>query len=1026
MKRSLLLFVALATAFALAMPVVQAEESETGEFDQTTPVEQGQFNSYIVVLDEDPLTASMDREDLGSVSAEAEAEQLVESHDDVLEEEGLDPEDKTNDYVNALNGFSALLTHEQAEKLAGNPKVARVVPDELHQATTDSSPDFIGLDGRRASTSAWAAGYTGKGVVVGVIDTGIWPEHPSFADNGMPAPPIDTSTLPCEFGNATHRPAEDVVFDCQNKLLGARQVLNTYRTLIGVDPDEFDSARDDNGHGTHTTSTSAGNSGVQATAFGEDVAEISGIAFDAHIIAYKALGKQGGFTSDLAAAIDQAVADGVDVINYSIGGGASLTGGDDITFLFAADEGVWVATSAGNSGPDPATVGGPGSVPWITTVGANTQSRFFEGEVKIRVELDSHHTPDFQIDGHKSFGFGWFGWFRDWWRGLRYKTYTFEGASLTLSSDWAPLVDGADAGDEQCNIGALDPAVVTGAIVLCERGVDASDPGRAEKGYAVEQAGGVGMVLYNHSDVDNLFTDPQRVPTVHVDQGPGLEIKDLIASGNVAEAKISAWDVTKWKSAPSMTIFSSRGPDPVAPDIIKPDITAPGMQILAGNSPNNNEFGAQGELFQSIAGTSMSSPHVAGLFALLKQAHPDWTAAMAKSALMTTADQDVRDNDRTSQAGPFAMGAGHVDPGGNGAGSAFNPGLVYDAGFNEYLGFLCDAEPSALSASTCGVLETLGVPTDASDLNLASIGIAELAGSQTITRTATSVASKTLRYRVKVDEPSGYDVVVEPSSFTIAPGESVDYTVTITNESAPIGEWRTGSLEWRSGKYEVYSPIAVNAALFDSPEQVDGTGVDGAASFTVKFGYTGNYSVDAHGLVPATVTSDNVLQDGPEDPPTFDPADVDTGGANVHSFDLTGITVFKIAMPPEATEADADLDIFVYDPNGDQVASSTNGGTDEEVVITNPADGTWMVYVHGWAAPGGDSDYDMYTWAISATPGGNLVIDGAPASATIGATEPIDVSWTGATDGLWHLGAVSHTGDVGLMGLTLINIDNRP
>lgn len=1017
MKKSLVLFAALATAFALAMPVVQAEEADTGGFEQNTPVEEGQFDSYIVVMDEDPLTARIDQEDLGTPAAQAEAEELVDSHDEVLEEEGLDPGDKVHDYVNALNGFSALLSHEEAERLASNPKVALVIPDELHQPTTDSSPEFIGLEGRRSSTSAWAAGYTGKGVVVGVIDSGIWPEHPSFADNGMPAPPV--SGIPCEFGNTAHHP-DDLPFTCQNKLIGARQVLDTYRTLIGADPDEFDSARDDIGHGTHTASTAAGNKGVDATAFGEEVAEISGIAYDAHIIAYKGLGKLGGFSSDLADAIDQAVADGVDVINYSIGGGASLTGLDDISFLFAADAGVFVATSAGNSGPGPATVGGPGSVPWITTVGANTQKRFFEGEVKIRVER-AHHGPDFEIDGNRSFGFGWFGWFRDWWRGLRYKTYTFEGASLTPGSEWAPLVDGEDAGDTYCAPGALDPAVVEGAIVLCQRSLPGG-PGRAEKGYAVEQAGGVGMVLYNYSDVDNLFTDPQRVPTVHIDQTPGLEIKDLIASGKVAEAKIVAWDESRWKSAPSMTIFSSRGPNPIAPDIIKPDVTAPGMQILAGNSPVNSTFGAQGELFQSIAGTSMSSPHVAGLFALLKQAHPDWSPAMAKSALMTTADQDVRDNDRVSRAGPFAMGAGQVDPGGNSAGSAFNPGLVYDAGFFEYLGFLCDAEPTIFGdpVGTCTSFDADGIPTDASDLNLASIGVGELAGSQTVTRTVTSVASKTLRYRVRVDEPAGYDVDVEPSRFTIAPGETFSYTVTITNESAPIGEWRTGSLEWRSGGYKAYSPIAVNAALFDSPDEVDGSGVDGSTSFDVTFGYTGSYTAEAHGLEPAIVTDDAVVQDPDQN---FDPTD---GFSNAYSFDLGGAAYFRVVVPPIPGDPDVDLDVYVYDPSGTLAGSSTLGGTDEEVDFLFPADGTWTVYVHGWQTIDGSADFTMYAWAIPATPGGgNMMIDSAPASATLGAVEPVGVAWTGATAGEWHLGAVSHNGDAGLMGLTIVSVDNR-
>jgi hypothetical protein len=258
---------------------------------------------------------------------------------------------------------------------------------------------------------------------------------------------------------------------------------------------------------------------------------------------------------------------------------------------------------------------------------------------------------------------------------------------------------------------------------------------------------------------------------------------------------------------------------------------------------------------------------------------------------------------------------------------------------------------------------------------------------------------------------------------SLASGESTTYEVTIENVRAPIGEWRFGSLTWReSGKnrrYDVYSPLAVKASLFKAPADIAGSGEAGSANFQVAFGYTGSYQAAAHGLEPAAVTSDNVLQDPDQ---TFDPAD---GLSDLHQFNLSGEAFFRIAIPPEATEVDADLDVYVFDPNGDLVASSTAGGTNELVDISAPVDGTWSVYVHGWATPGGDSDYDMYTWAISSTPGGNLTIDSAPTSAVNGATGTVNLSWTGATLGQWHLGAVSHTGDAGLMGLTLVEVDNR-
>ncbi len=377
-----------------------------------------------------------------------------------------------------------------------------------------------------------------------------------------------------------------------------------------------------------------------------------------------------------------------------------------------------------------------------------------------------------------------------------------------------------------------------------------------------------------------------------------------------------------------------------------------------------------------------------------------------------------------SPADPFDMGAGHAFVAGKAKkGTAFQPGLVYDAGLFEYAAYTCGAGFGVFSPGDCAFLESIGVPSEAYNLNVPSIGVAAVPGSQTVVRTVTSVSEVPgpMEYRAQVEAPDGFEVSVNPSVLVLDAGESASFEVTITNVSAPSGEWRFGSLTWKDrwGPATVRIPIAVNAALFDAPSGISGTGVDGAASFDVGFGYTGGYTAAAHGLEPATITSGNVIQDPDQ---TFDPND---GYSNRHDFDLSGAAYFRIAMPPEATEAEADLDIFVFDPNGIQVASSTAGGTDELVEIVLPEDGTWSVYVHGWSAPGGDSDYDMYTWAISATPGGNLSIDSAPASATQGATEPIELSWSGATAGQWHIGAVSHTGDAGLMGLTVVEVDNR-
>jgi hypothetical protein len=450
-------------------------------------------------------------------------------------------------------------------------------------------------------------------------------------------------------------------------------------------------------------------------------------------------------------------------------------------------------------------------------------------------------------------------------------------------------------------------------------------------------------------------------------------------------------------------------------------VTAPGLQILAGASPINVGY-VQGQLFQAIAGTSMSSPHVAGVFALIKQAHPDWTAAMAKSALMTTADTDVVDNDRKTPANPFEMGAGMIDPGGNRRGSAFNPGLVYDAGFFEYLGFLCDAAPEVFAnpAGTCAGLAAGDIPTLAYNLNVPSIGVSEVPGTRTIIRTVTNVSSQTIRVEAEVKKPKGFDVTVSPRRLNIPAGASETFEVTFTTTNAPIGEWRFGSLTWEGSGYDIRSPLAVKAAQIEVPTVVTGTGESGSVSFPVNFGYTGAYTANPHGLIPATVTNDTVNQDPDQ---TFDPTD---GFSNAHTFAISGAAVFKLAMPPEASEPNTDIDIYVADPTGLFVAASTSGGTDEEIVIENPIDGTWTVYVHGWQTEtDGNSAYSLYTWAVSATPGGTLVVDSAPTEAVSGTTGTVEASWTAATLGEWHLGAVSHSDSAGVIDLTLVDIDNR-
>lgn len=985
MKRrfiNIVLILALVLSFSTA---TLAQESQA-------PAAKTEAKSFIVVMENLPVIAYEGDVDGFEATKPGKGQKInpnsahVRKYQDFLDKKhnaslaaaGVDSSAKVHTYTFGLNGYSAILTEDEAKAIESQPGVTMVLEDFMRYADTDSSPDFLGLTD---VGGAWMTGYDGEGVVVGVIDSGIWPEHLSFADDGSYDPLPGFAGVPCEFGNTDHNP-NDMPFTCNNKLLGARQVMPTYRLLIGAQPDEFNSARDDDGHGTHTASTAAGNADVDAGILGVYRGTVSGVAPRARIIAYKGLGNLGGFGSDLARAIDQAVADGVDVINYSVGGGPSLAGADDIAFLFAAVADVFVATSNGNSGPAPGTVGGPASVPWLTSVGASTQARTFQGSV-------------FSSDG-----------------------WEFFGASVTASTGELAIVDAADAGGELCNPGALDPSIVDGKIVLCKRGAIA----RVAKGYAVSLAGGAGMVLYNANDGQSEVTDTHWVPAVHINNTDGLVIKDYIATSSNPVAQING-GVSTQIDAPWMAGFSSRGPDPVATDIIKPDITAPGVNILAGNSPFPDPGFVPGELFQSISGTSMSSPHVAGLFALIKQAHPDWTAAMAKSALMTTAYQDVMKEDGVTPADPFDMGAGHVNPGSPvQKGSAFQPGLVYDAGLFEYAAFTCGAELGVFTPGSCVFLESLGVPTDASDLNLPSIGIDRVNGSQTVIRTVTSVAQENgwRDYSVSVDPPEGFNVTVSPSSFRLMSGQSVTYEVTITNVDAPTDEWRFGSLTWSdaTGHYDVYSPIAVKAGLFSAPAEVTGELTVGSTSFDVNFGYTGSYAAAPHGLVADDPTSGEIGQDPDQTYPSPDDSPI---GVQKITYPITGAAFvrWELVIP-----GDDDIDLFLENSSGTIIAASTSGGTDELIELTLPADDTYTMVVHGWSVPNEPLPYTLHYWNVPLATGGSLSVDAAPAAALVGEVGTIDISWTLAfTETSPYLGAVSHTGDVGLMGLTLVEVD---
>lgn len=645
-----------------------------------------------------------------------------------------------------LNAVTVVVPPEQVPTLASLPGVAAIYPDVLEQPQTDTSPAFIG------ATSAWSKlggqQQAGEGVIVGVLDSGVWPEHPSFSDpdpSGKPyaaPPPAPDGARACDFSGGANPGA---AFSCNNKLIGATRVMSTYDVVIGLSPGEFTTARDDDGHGTHTASTAAGNGGVQASIFGVQRGTVSGIAPRAHVEAFKVCGEAGCFSSDSAAAVQEAIHDGVNVINFSISGGSSpFADAVELAFLDAYNAGVFVAASAGNAGPTPDTTDHRG--PWVTTVAASTHDRAFLNAVALTAD-----------DG---------------------ATLQLTGTSVTGGVGPAPVV--VAGGDGLC--GPPAPGTWTGKIVVCKRGGN----GRADKGYNVLAGGGVGMILYNQSAaVTDLETDNHYLPATHLQFSQGSELVAFVAGHPNVVATISA-GAKGAATGDVMASFSSRGGPGQTLGVSKPDITAPGVQILAGASPQHVGVagGPQGELFQAIAGTSMSSPHVAGSGALLKALHPTWTPGQIKSALMTTArTAGLVKEDGVTPFTPFDAGSGRID-----LTVADNPGLTFESTGAQFV-----ANRDSLVKA-----------------NYPSIYDPAMPGVVKVSRTARSVLKSASTWLLAGSGGPDFKVKV-PRSITVGAGGTATFDIGLDAARVPLGETRFGqvTLTQRGGNRVLHLPVTI-------------------------------------------------------------------------------------------------------------------------------------------------------------------------------------------------------------------------
>lgn len=680
-------------------------------------------------------------------------------------------------FQTVYGGVSMTLPASEAKNLLAVDGVVAVQKDELLQPLTDSTPTFVG------ATAVWpslgGSSKAGEGVIVGILDSGVWPEHPSFADPGIDAP---SGTWACEFGNGTNPDLGDP-FTCNDKLIGARAFVDTYLAVIGAEDGEFCSdddtvcsARDADGHGTHTATTAAGSPVANATLLNVPRGPVSGMAPGAHVIAYRVCLDQGCFGSDSVAAVNQALADGVDVINFSISGGSSAyTDPVELAFLDAYAGGILVNASAGNSGPGPGTANHAG--PWTQTVAASTPPRSFRSTLRLT-----------SVGGN---------------------VLDLSGVTVTEGID--PATDVVLASSlPGYSIFCGDPAPpfsFTGKVVVCERGGSnaAGVIGRAQKGYNVLQGGAAGMILYNPA-VQQLNSDSHWLPALHIEgpktgtDGPAAKLLAFLGANTGVKA---TWvnGVSTPDQPDVIASFSSRGP---VGDFIKPDVTAPGVQILAGMTPEplpgNIAVGPPGELYQAIAGTSMSSPHSAGVAALVKAAHPEWTPGQIKSALMTSSVQEnvVKENG-TTPSDPFDRGAGSIR-----ANRAVEPTVTFDVDPADY----------ALSASD---------PLNRVHLNLPSIYAPTMPGELTTWRTMTNVTDRTQSLEISTSAPSGAEILVQRSrpgrrerqrsdrQVQVGRGDSVELQITISAPTLPNGGPYFGQITLdprRNGANTVVIPVA--------------------------------------------------------------------------------------------------------------------------------------------------------------------------------------------------------------------------
>ena len=965
------------------------------------------------------------------------AERIGAEQDRVISK--LSPEvEKIYSYRYGLNGFAARMTPAEAHKLENMDEVQQVWEDEVRPLATNFSLDFLDLFNTDTGLRN-ARGLSGEDVVIAVIDSGIYPEHPALDDTQEADRPsacrgswAESSFLGrwlCRRFDKMERtmlyePLEDWSGECQagerfedtscnNKLIGARYFIAGAEATGPIDEGEIRSVRDVDGHGTHVATTVAGNS-VRASIFGTQIGRVQGVAPRARLAVYKACWLRPGQsrascnTSDLANAIDAAVADGVDLINYSVGTTfLKITSPDDLALMAATKAGVLAVVSAGNEGPNLGSIGSPAGGPWAITVAASSR----DGETSVEaMQIESPPV----IAGRYA---------------VREASFTpplkdrdpIEGMLVLVDDDDDTLPNGGSGTTSDACQPLINDTEIEGNIAFIQRGGCDFDI----KVLNAADAGAIAALVYSNAGDPIVMTGStglSDIPALMIGQADGnLVIAEFDAGNEVEVVLDKGLLLTEPDLGNLMGVFSSRGPGVVA-DILKPDVTAPGIDILAGYSPEVVNA-TPDETFAYLTGTSMSTPHVAGVAALLMEAYPEWSPAAIKSALMTTARQDVLDADALGPATPFDFGAGHIAPN-----DAFDPGLVYDVSDEEYDAFACGTESPAVSEDRCGALESAGFSFDAADMNQPSIAISGLANQRTVTRRVTNVSDTNQNFLVNTNAPPGMALEVVPSSLSLAPGETASYDVTLRYLDGPLDLWRFGSMAWTSGDHIVRTPIAVKPTSINAPLEMTSFGGSGTLSFNVEFGYTGSYAPRVHGLnLPLII--DGFVDNDPTKTFTFR----SVNGVTAHLIDVPPDQLYvRFATFDALTDGDDDLDMYVYfcpdDVNCVRLGESGEPTSQERFDIFLPAAGRYAVLIHGFETDeisgGPGANYKLLGWSFGQFDDpGNMQASG-PSMVTTGTTDSITVTWSNLLSETIYFGGISHNTPQGLSGLTLITIGN--